>query len=285
MYLASISVNGFRSFLHENQFDFDSQLTIIYGPNSVGKTNLLEAIYLLSRGQGFREKRSEELVHMQNGIGEIEGKLIKNTVDTKIKIRLVKKGNQVEKQFFINQHLKSLREYRQLAPAIVLFQPQDLIMINSRPEKRRIYFDQLLGQANYEYYQAKQNYDKGLRRRNKVLEQHGKYKDGDFSNLIEFWSQFLAKNAKIINQGREDIIKYYNRSAELNGNTYKLKYKANKFEKRTLLSQELKWRRTLSGPQLDDFEVHKKDGQEWKNLALYGSRSEQRLAIIWFKTN
>jgi len=285
MYLNSISIVGFRSFLQEKSYDFSPELTIIHGPNSVGKTNLLEAIYLLNQGQGFRGKKTEELIHLQKHEGLVKGELVNTQEKIQIKTRLVKKPTLTEKQFFVNEHLKNLRDYRRSSLPIVLFQPHDLIMITSAPEKRRTYFDQLLMQADYEYFQAKHNYEKGLRRRNKLLEQHRKYKKIDFTDMLEFWNNYLVENANIITKGRQKITDFFNQYPELNGIIYQLKYQANQFQKNALLNKELRWHRTLSGPQLDNFLVLKKDVAEWKDLALYGSRSEQRLVIIWFKTN
>src|SRR6202789_4724319 len=61
MTLRRMQVTDFRC-LHQGDIEFDSQFTLISGPNASGKTSLLEAIYVLGRGRSFRTRRLDPLI-------------------------------------------------------------------------------------------------------------------------------------------------------------------------------------------------------------------------------
>ena len=72
MILKKISLHNFRNFSDSN-FDFDKNLTIIVGDNSLGKTNLLEAIHFSVLGIGFREEKEDELIGFNKDNSIVEG--------------------------------------------------------------------------------------------------------------------------------------------------------------------------------------------------------------------
>ena len=61
MIVRRIALNGFRNYDFETA-DFDAGTNVICGPNAQGKTNLLEAVYMLSMGRSFRTRFDKELV-------------------------------------------------------------------------------------------------------------------------------------------------------------------------------------------------------------------------------
>ena len=61
MYLESLDLQNFRSFKKKN-FNFSPQTTLLVGPNASGKTNVLEAIYLLATGKSFRASKEMEMI-------------------------------------------------------------------------------------------------------------------------------------------------------------------------------------------------------------------------------
>ena len=72
MYLQSIELHNFRNFL-TRRFEFSPEVNIVYGPNASGKTNLLEAIYLLSNLRSFRTHRLSDLIHWDHSQAYIRG--------------------------------------------------------------------------------------------------------------------------------------------------------------------------------------------------------------------
>ena len=83
MLLRSIVLQHFRSYT-QIKFDFDPQLTAIIGPNTAGKTNLTEAIQLLSSGKSFRGQSDKELVQFDREVARVQGLIESEEGSTKL---------------------------------------------------------------------------------------------------------------------------------------------------------------------------------------------------------
>ena len=70
MKINRLAVTGFRNYEWET-IDFGSGTNVIYGSNAQGKTNLIEAVYLLAYGRSFRTRFDRELVHFQYSSSDI----------------------------------------------------------------------------------------------------------------------------------------------------------------------------------------------------------------------
>ncbi|MEG2003386.1 MAG: AAA family ATPase, partial [Clostridia bacterium] len=133
MEILSLSVRDFRNY--ENfSVNFQEGVNLIYGKNGVGKTNLLEAIFLFASGKSFRGSKEKEMV---NFLGE------------NAKIKLVFKDrigiHTLEAELFKNRkkilyrngiEIKKLSEYLGLFRAVI-FTPDHLSLIKGSPEFRR----------------------------------------------------------------------------------------------------------------------------------------------------
>src|SRR3990167_10946257 len=103
MILRKLLLERFRNFKKET-FRFGSGLTIIFGENAKGKTNLLEAVFFVINGFGFRELKEAELVNYNIGDdpSSVDGIFNTSGSEKKYKIILKKRGETVEKAFFVN---------------------------------------------------------------------------------------------------------------------------------------------------------------------------------------
>ncbi|MFS8159627.1 MAG: AAA family ATPase [Candidatus Roizmanbacteria bacterium] len=135
MILTSISLSQFRNFSKQS-FSFDSKLTFIIGPNSIGKTNLLEAIYFLLSGVGVKEERQEELLKFGESSSTIGGTISENGDDIKLDVFLEKKEN-IEKKFFVNKLNKTYVSYLKETIPAVFFAPQRIEILTRSPSSRR----------------------------------------------------------------------------------------------------------------------------------------------------
>jgi len=287
MRLLKLTLQGFRSFTKKRSFTFDPRFTLIIGPNSVGKTNLLEAIYLVSKNQGFREKKLVDLIGNKDEQASVTVETNEEEL-TKLEVRVNKKGDQISKLQYVNDHYKTIKAFRERTYNVVLFQPDDLQLVSGNGAVRRQYFDRLLSAVDYEYYRAKTNYERGVYKRNKILENANHYGLASVRELLRFWDEYLTKQVKYINQERQAVVDFINQESQLNGMEFKITYQASLFidsQSQEQLEHELRVKRTLSGPGLDDFVFYRLEEQANKNLANYGSRSEQRLAVLWLKIN
>ena len=281
MLLKQISFNHFRNFEKES-FVINPFLTIVIGENARGKTNLLEGIHTILQGEGFRESREEELMGLNKTTASVEG--ICSEEDERFVYRIVlhKRKEGAEKHFFIDKTKKNHNQYLQNQIKAILFSPEQIEIIIGSPATRRNYFDKLIFYYDFEYKKRLDNYENALRRRNKILEKH--YDENQLKEELLFWNSYLLEQADYITKRRSAYIEYLNQNQKLDAKEFSIQYVKNEFSRERLkdyFDEEKKWRKTLIGPQKDEFQIYMKE----KNIHHYGSRSEQRMAVFWLKMN
>ncbi len=143
----------------------DRMLNVLVGENAQGKTNLLDAIYYLSRGSSGRYGRDADIIRWGNGFFRLRA-LVRShemTRDITISYTQGKKAVSVDGN--------ALRSNAQLMGVFntVLFSPDDLAMVKGSPERRRKYLDDELMQTDPTYYGDVYRYRKILQQRNNVL--------------------------------------------------------------------------------------------------------------------
>lgn len=279
MRLDSIKIENFRNF-ENNIFSFSPFLTIIVGKNSVGKTNLLEAIYFGLHGQGFREKKENQLIKIGKNKADVELKFADKNSQYFFRINLSLLDQKIKKIFFVNSTQKKHFFYKEEIKSAIIFTPQDIEIITRTPEERRKYFDMILSQSNWQYKNNLTNYKNALKRRNKLLQIINN--KNQLKNEIKFWDQFLENLSQKIIKKRQDYINFLNQHNKIDSFTFKIIYLKNEFNKtkaQEVFEKEINLKQTLIGPQKDDFQIFIND----KNVHLFGSRSEQRLTLFWLK--
>ena len=286
MILRRVSLHHFRN-ISSLVIDVSPTLTIVVGENAHGKTNILEAVYCLVTGEGFRESKEEELIQMGESSLQVDGLFVQNDVDRQFRIFIQKEnGGLASKTYFLEKARKSHKLYLLEQTKAVLFAPEQIEIITGAPSLRRTYFDRVIGSFDYSYKVHISNYDQALRKRNKVLEQ---YRGGNIQEELAFWDAYLVTEGSYLTKVRSDYINFLNGHPHLDGRLFEIEYVKNEFslarlsEKREL---ELRIHKTLIGPQKDEFIISLKDEKgEGKNIQTYGSRSEQRLGVFWLKMN
>lgn len=165
MFIDSIKTFGFRN-LESIEFSPNSNLNIFVGKNGQGKTNLLETIYVASKGRSFRpgkvqEWRSEKL--NKNSPCKLEFKLRDGNQSHEIKIAW--DGN--SKQILLDGKKATSGKLIKIFPTI-LFSPESLLSIKDGPEKRRNLIDDMIS-SSFETQHYYNQYKKSLKSRNKFL--------------------------------------------------------------------------------------------------------------------
>lgn len=286
MILKKIYFENFRNY-KKSFFDLSSRLTLIVGENSKGKTNLLEGIFFILKGIGFREEKEEELINFDNNYLFVEGYFQDEKNNKNIfSIRLDKQNNKVIKKFYFNKVLKKQFFYLQESQGAVLFTPYQIDIIVDSPKKRRDYFDSLISFFDFQYKNSLNNYEKALTKRNKILEKN--LPKEKLVEEIDFWNQYLKKEASYITKRRQSYIDFLNKNCFLDSKIFFVEYLKNEFNQVNLekyFQKEQLVKKTLFGPQKDDFKFFIKDKDFKKDIRLFGSRSEQRLTVFWLKIN
>lgn len=283
MVIQSVYLTHFRNF-EKAAFNFSPHMTLIVGENARGKTSLLEAVFTSVYGTGFRESREMELIQWEKDQGLVESVFLESGSDTLFQIQLRKEAEErVKKTFYVNKTLKSFFQYHKLQTQAVLFAPQHIEVITGSPSRRRVYVDGVLSAFNFEYRKKLRNYENALRKRNKILEQFVNMQQ--LQQEISFWNDYLVEQATYLTMKRTEYSQYLNNNNKLKGKEFSIQYIKDEFTTERLgqvLSQELRMRRTVIGPQKDDFAIFLHHPSK-KNVSLFGSRSEQRMAIFWLK--
>lgn len=288
MFIKKILLQNFRNF-SQKEFEFEKLTTIIIGPNASGKTNTLEAIYLLATGKSFHARHEEEMVKDGQDLARARGTVESNDEKINLEVLLTRgllNGAKVaRKKLSVNGVSRHLYNFVGNL-RVVLFGPWDMNLITGSPSTRRRFLDDVVSQVDREYRRALLSYEKGLRQRNKVLE---RIREGlaTRSQLL-FWDKLLIKNGDYISKKKEEFINFVNATEKFQGEEFKLEYDKSSISEARLEQysvEEVSAAATLVGPHRDDlvFLIKKEGFSDFKNLSVYGSRGEQRMGILWVK--
>lgn len=284
--LKNVVLNNFRNYT-SREFDFEKGVNVICGDNAKGKTNILEALYLISTGESFRARKIEEMVFFGEELGSVKGNIVVGSDDEPQEIVVIVNGGVVmgkkvnKRKYLINGVSKRRVDLVGIMP-VVIFRPEDVELITGSSEVRRRFVDGLLCQIEVQYQSSLSTYEQALKRRNKVLDA---IRDG-LSNryALTFWDNLLIKHGNYITEKRRGLIDYINDLFERSELFRKIKisYDFSAISE-SRLSQykeaEVAVGYTLVGPHKDDFIVFDND----RNLSSFGSRGEQRMAVLAMK--
>jgi len=291
MRIKNIKLTNFRNYT-KAEFDFDSRLTLIKGPNGVGKTNILEAIYLTATVKSPRTHYDRDVINYDKEFCTILAETLMQEEKYSLELQIIKSDkfeNASSKRAKVNKTPKTIHYFAGIFNA-VLFMPEDILLVTESPSRRRRYIDMVLSQTDDAYKRTHTLYLKALKRRNKVLEMLHDEDKGHYQ--INYWDDQILEHGQFIQQKRDEFFNYISEkimenSAKLGGNgekdsEYKIIYKKNEITKERIdkyRQKEILARSTLVGPHRDDFEIYF-DGH---NLAHFGSRGQQRTAILALK--
>ena len=286
MNLQRLKASHFRTII-DGEFNLESPVTFILGENAHGKTNLLEAVYFVIMGEGFRDSREEQLITFGSQDAVVRADFKEKETTTHFQIFLKRTTNSaIEKIYTVNKTKKNHHQYLALSTRAVLFSPDQILIMIGSPEIRRSYFDRVISSFDAEYRKRLINYENALRRRNKILEHHLKVES--LKEELSFWDVYLAEQAAYLVQGRQGYIDFLNRNPKVEQKEFTIEYRKNELTVDRLeerFEEERRYRKTLIGPQKDEYVISQKESGGEKNLHHFGSRSEQRLAIYWLKLN
>ncbi len=162
MIIRSLLVSNFRNF-EQVHADFGEHVNIFLGDNGQGKTNLLEAIYLLIEGESFRYSKYETLVKMETNEALIKAHIENESLEYNLKLHFLDH----KKEFIVNE--KKTSHTKLNIPPAVLFSPESLSIIKESSDERRSLVDQLVMQVNRHGRKVIQDFKKALKTRNRIL--------------------------------------------------------------------------------------------------------------------
>lgn len=271
MKIKNLKIKNFRN-IRDLQITEEnlSNFNILTGDNGQGKTNLLEALYLLSANNSFRTNNYNHLVNH-----EAEGFNIKagyTSEDRYTEISLKYRRNE-KKELAINR--KKASKNHPYCPKVVLFTPDDLYLVKGAPGRRRNFIDFVLRQISPEYAYLLEEYGKILKKRNLLLKkeqtenkafsiidqifiEHGAQIIIHRINFINLLEKTAAKIFEQINENNAELKIKYALSFQINSDKVNLPVLKEKMgeELEKIKHQEQNRKTTLLGPHLDDINFY-----------------------------
>ena len=288
MRLLSVAVADFRN-IQSVQFEPGERFNLLHGLNGQGKTNILEAIYLLGSPRSFRTSRLPELIRVGKRQAQILGAVESGGIENNLRLVIESAGRKVE---IDGKAVHKASELHGKLNAVV-FSPDDTGMVRMGPESRRRYLDRAVYMGDIGYLHCWHSFQRILKQRNHLL------KSTDRSGL-DIWTEKLAETGAEVVERRLRFIgildgklqKYY---ATISGNseTSCLSYQPDgvKSIERTQIKEELlelfkrhqrsdeRYGTTTSGPHRDDL-IFLLGEQPLKS---FGSQGQQKSFVLALK--
>ena len=292
MLIKSLALQNFRNFALQS-FNF-KKTNLIFGVNGIGKTSIVEAIYLLASADSFRAGKVEEMIRLDTELGRVQGLIdvedsLKNqSEEMKLEIMLTRgvvQGKRTQYRLFaINDVRRRKKDFLAFFKAVV-FRPEDLRLVEGSPSRRRAFLDNALSMVSTDYAATLLKYEQTLKRRNRLLQKVNEGSEGREAlhfwniNLVRYGEFSQIKRASLIDFIREVVFPF-----ELN-----IAYLPSLISEKLLaehLEKEIFLGHSLIGPHKDDFLLkfsQTEKGIDDLSLLAYGSRGQQRLGVLWLK--
>lgn len=207
MYIKTLKLKNYRNY-EEAEISFDPNINIIYGNNAVGKTNLLESIYMCSTSKSHKNTKENDIINFNKneshiklifyrenivGASSMSPQIIDIQLNKDSKKGIAKNGIKVEK---LSEFLGFFN--------VIMFAPEDLNIIKDGPMVRRKFLDVEISQTDKVYVQHLQNYHKTLNQRNSLLKDIYKTTGNNRQDLIDMLDTY---DEQLVNYGLEVIKK------------------------------------------------------------------------------
>ncbi len=290
MKLKQLSLSHFRS-IDSKAIIFDQPTTILVGSNATGKTSIVEAIHLLASGESLRATKIEQMIEFEAELARVKGKIKVNGDETTLEVILTRgevQGKRVQKRIFsINDTRRSKRKFvGQLLT--VVFRPEDMRLIEGSKRRRRDFMDVPLSLIDSKYLRSLATYNQALTKRNRLLTQ---IREGLVPRqTLTFWTMTVLKHGQVIQEKRRRFLDFF-KSVEFPV-PFNVEYDASLMTEERMkkyADREIAAGHTLVGPHKDDLVVKlavetETSSEERRDIALYGSRGQQRMGVLWLKT-
>ena len=214
MLLARLSLTHFRNY-HHLDLTFDAPLTLLQGQNAQGKTNLLEAIFLLATSKAVHAGQEREIVDWQASDEPIPYCRVAGQIHTDgrtldLEVLLTPRGDGVNytKQIKVNGAARRAMDLVGLLRA-VLFLPEDIKLVDGGPGERRRYLDVALCQIDKTYCRALSAFQQVLLQRNSLLktlrDQEARPSPAVDAQLA-FWDEKLVQHGAAVVARRHNFV-------------------------------------------------------------------------------
>ncbi len=292
MKILSLELTNFRNY-EQQTVQFEKKRNFFIGKNAQGKTNLLEAIYLLCLTKSFRTRHDKEAISFSQHQFILKGNFeLENGSSKKIVLTCSRTEG---KQLSVNRkRVTRISDFIGELPVVISSPDEYEITIGPPPERRK-FFDILISQIDRRYLHYLMEYYRVIKQKSSILQQWKQTRQID-QKIIDPWNDRLAEiGAKIIQRRHNfsnELSQHLNQIyASLTHSSEKLEisYQSNlayqelddiqtffRQELSQSLTREIQRGLCLIGPHRDDFVFKIND----KELKKYGSRGQHKTVLI-----
>ena len=289
MLLESLEAHNFRNL--SGKILWGAGLNIIYGDNGQGKTNWLEAIYLLATTKSFRTAHLQETVRFGEELTIVRGRVARSTEISR-DLQITLQGN--TKAISVNGKREAVTRYLGQLHAVA-FTADELNIVRGQPDARRKFLDRGVVALHPAYVQTLADYNRVIKQKNRLLQDAADSELGldRLREQIAPWNEQLVALSVEIHRSRNDYVERLRQALErrlfereevtiryvsaLEGKGDLTDYEALIAERLQLrLQAELASGYSLIGPHRDDLEILF-DGRD---MRAFGSSGQQRSALI-----
>lgn len=301
MLVTGIALKDFRS--HQSLIlPLNTKITLIIGSNASGKTTVIEGLFLLATGESFRAKKIAEVISFGKELARLKGVVVAGddpkSKDDRTEIEVVVTNGLVQgkkthsRLFSINNVSKRKKDAVRKFSAVV-FRPEDMRLVEGSPSRRRGFIDSLLSQLFIDYERALTTYEQALLRKNKVLLAIKEKKQP--ASVVNYYNDLLLKNGEILQKFRSEFLAFCNEiNSSENFSVEYLNSQISTERQQEYWQKEMIVGHTLIGPHKDDLAIFHEDkkiaelqkintNKALLEISRYGSRGQQRLAVLWLK--
>lgn len=287
MKIVNLRLKNFRNY-DKLDLNFSNYKNIIIGDNGMGKTNIVEAIYLLSITKSFRTNKQEVLIREGEDFAVIEATVL-NRIRNKYRMVISPDTKSIKVD---NKVVNRISDYVSLLN-VVLFTREDMKLIKDNPSVHRKLINMDLSGFNNVYLKKLSLYNKVLKQRNSYLKvlksknlDYDDYLDVLTCNLIDLGLELNVIRCNYIDEINLYLNNYFNKSVK-KGNLF-LRYVSHFNGKlkedlicdyRKSFNRDVLYGMSHIGVHLDDY-VFELDGRIAKDFL---SEGEQKSAVIAFK--
>ena len=204
MKITRIELTNFRN-ICQAELEPEDGLTVIFGKNGQGKTNLLEAIWLLTGAKSFRGAKDAELIQRKQQFSIIRAEIETQDMEKEIQISICPPGSpkpgRTAKVSGVDQGRAS--NLAGLFRAVV-FEPNHLSLVKGSPEGRRKFVDSALCQLYPGYLAEYRRYLQVLSQKNALLKHYRRTPGA--AEMLDIYDEQMAQAAQKITQRRQDYI-------------------------------------------------------------------------------
>jgi DNA replication and repair protein RecF len=278
--LKGIRVDHFRN-LTGSQIQFSGPVTLFYGPNAQGKTNVLEAIYMLGTTRSFRENRLKYLVQEGAPASSVEGDILRHGVRHSLRVDLGVRGKRYER----DAASVGLSEYLQMLPVVVL-SVEDRGLVEGVPRHRRDFLDGTAVWRRPAYLDTLMSFGRAREQRGTLLKGYS----ARHASELEAWTDTFCRLGEEVRRERavtaravNEMLSRLSKDLEI-PERVSVEYRPNGGEdlRKALAAvrgEEIRRGAGLVGPQRDAVEIL----MDGRPLASYGSGGQVRTALWLLK--